>query len=99
MHERIPIYANGFTPAPRLCDAIKQPRSAPPPPHTHTQPFGPLVPPRTHSIHIPPPLCLSQLEDQGARYFHFRKQRAELNWQQVHAVDLDEVIALSLIHI
>jgi hypothetical protein len=42
---------------------------------------------------MPPPLCLSQLEDQGARYFHFRKQRAELNWQQVHAVDLDEVIA------
>ncbi|GAX82710.1 hypothetical protein CEUSTIGMA_g10136.t1 [Chlamydomonas eustigma] len=33
-----------------------------------------------------------ELEDQRARYFHFRKQRAELNWQQVHAVDLQELV-------
>ena len=26
------------------------------------------------------------------RFFHFRKQRAELSWQQVHAVDLDELV-------
>ena len=29
---------------------------------------------------FPPPL---QIEDQRARRFHFRRQRAELNWQQV----------------
>ena len=33
------------------------------------------------------------MEDQQARYFHFRKQRAELNWQQMHMVDLDELVA------
>ena len=37
-----------------------------------------------------------QLEDQRARYFHFRKQRAELNWQQVHAVDLNGVLTLMM---
>jgi hypothetical protein len=33
-----------------------------------------------------------QAEDHQARYFHFRKQRSELSWQQVHAVELEEVI-------
>jgi hypothetical protein len=33
---------------------------------------------------MPPVLCCHlrpQDEDQRARYFHFRKQRTELNWQ------------------
>ncbi len=49
---------------------------------------------RAPSERPPPPLPHpTQLEDQRARYFHFRKQRAELNWQLVHAVDLEEVVA------
>mmetsp|Transcript_30338 Transcript_30338/g.67275 ORF Transcript_30338/g.67275 Transcript_30338/m.67275 type:complete len:702 (-) Transcript_30338:298-2403(-) len=33
-----------------------------------------------------------ETEDQRSRYFHFRKQRTELNWQQVHSIDLEEVV-------
>ncbi|KAG1664641.1 hypothetical protein FOA52_011778 [Chlamydomonas sp. UWO 241] len=32
-------------------------------------------------------------EDVYAHQFHFRRQRGELLWQQVHSVDLDEVMA------
>ncbi len=34
-----------------------------------------------------------QEENQQVRYFHFRKQRSEINWQQVHAIDLDELVS------
>jgi hypothetical protein len=33
----------------------------------------------------------TQDEDQKARYFHFRKQRSELQWQLIYSVDLDEL--------
>ncbi|KAF5831887.1 hypothetical protein DUNSADRAFT_12424 [Dunaliella salina] len=32
-------------------------------------------------------------EDQRARYFHFRKQRAEIQWQLIYSVDLDDLAA------
>ena len=33
-----------------------------------------------------------QTEDQRARYFHFRKQRTELNWQAISGVDVDYLV-------
>lgn len=43
-----------------------------------------------------PPTWLAtdaQDEDQRARYFHFRKQRTELMWAQLHSVELDDLMA------
>lgn len=39
-------------------------------------------------------LCVvAQDEDQRARYFHFRRQRTELHWQQLCSVDLEALVA------
>lgn len=45
----------------------------------------------SHRVHVPH-TAVVQGEDQRARYFHFRKQRAELNWQQIHGLDLDNIL-------
>eukprot|EP00798_Chlamydomonas_sp_ICE-L_P016266 gene16266-22445_t len=37
-------------------------------------------------------------EDQRARYFHFRKQRTELNWQQIYSIDLEELTSNVDVH-
>lgn len=34
----------------------------------------------------------AQVDDRQARFFHFRKQRIELNWQRLHALDLDDLM-------
>ncbi|GFH24697.1 uncharacterized protein HaLaN_22541, partial [Haematococcus lacustris] len=31
-------------------------------------------------------------EDQRTRYFHFRKQRVEMHWQALHAIELEELV-------
>jgi hypothetical protein len=41
----------------------------------------------------PSPSTPAQEEDQRARYFHFRKHRAELNWQHLHSADLEAIVA------
>ncbi|KAG1667959.1 hypothetical protein FOA52_008331 [Chlamydomonas sp. UWO 241] len=33
-----------------------------------------------------------EADDTAVRQFHFRKQRTELNWQTIHAVDVEDVI-------
>eukprot|EP00955_Chlamydomonas_euryale_P070904 360885-Chlamydomonas_euryale.AAC.6 len=43
---------------------------------------------------MPPPLPHPhpQEDDNLVRQFHFRRQRTELNWQQIHAVDVEDVV-------
>lgn len=49
-----------------------------------------------HYYEADPRRCPSvrlQAADVRARQFHFRRQRTELLWQHVHAVDLEEILA------
>lgn len=36
-----------------------------------------------------------QSEDQHVRYFHFRRHRAELNWQQINSINIDDLLGLN----
>lgn len=49
---------------------------------------------RAHPSNYPLTPCINlQDEDQRARFFHFRRQRTEILWQQIHSVDMDDLVA------